>query len=165
MGLGISWSSLLFQAASFIILFVILFFVAYKPLLKILDERAKRVKDGLEQVEAIKRQSSHAEEEVKKQIEAASQRGVEIIAQATKNGEELRTKAQELARQDAEAVVARAREAIEAERDEAINQLRKELVDITVMAAGRVIGESLDKKSHKKIIEKVLQESQTFKKG
>lgn len=165
MGLGISWSSLLFQGVSFIILFVLLSFVAFKPLMKILDERAKRVKDGLEQVEAIKEQSSHAGEEVKKQIEVASQRGTEIIAQATRSGEEIRTKAQELARQDVEAMVERARGAIEAERDEAIGELRKELADITVMATGRIIGESLDKKSHKKIIDKILEETQTLKKG
>lgn len=165
MGLGINGPLLIFQAISFILLFVLLFFVAYKPLLKILDERAKRVKDSLEQAETVKEQSLHAEEEVKKQIQSASQRGMDMIAQATKTSDEIRAKAQELAKQDAEALLSRARQAIASERDSAIDDLRQEFADITIMAAGKVIGESLDKEAHRELIDKVLKESQTFKRG
>ena len=165
MGLGISLPSLIFQLASFIILFVLLSFVAYKPLLKMLDERSKKVKESLEQAEAVKEQSAHAEEEVKKQLQVASQQGMEILAQATKTSDEIRAKAQDLAKQDAEAIIARGRQAIKSERDAAIEELRGEFADITIMAAGKVVGETLDKESHKKLIDKVLEESQTLKKG
>ena len=165
MGLGISLPSLIFQAVSFILLFALLSLVAYKPLLKMLDERARRVKESLEQAEILKEKSTHAEEEVKKQLQIASQQGMEMVAQATKTSDEIRAKAQELAKQDAETLITRARQAIQVERDEAIGELRKEFADITVMAAGKVIGETLDKESHKKLIDKVLQESQTLKKG
>jgi F-type H+-transporting ATPase subunit b len=165
MGLGISLPSLIFQAVSFILLFALLSLVAYKPLLKMLDERARRVKESLEQAEILKEKSTHAEEEVKKQLQIASQQGMEMVAQATKTSEEIRAKAQELAKQDTETLITRARQAIQVERDEAIGELRKEFADITVMAAGKVIGETLDKESHKKLIDKVLQESQTLKKG
>jgi F-type H+-transporting ATPase subunit b len=165
MGLGISLPSLIFQAVSFILLFALLSLVAYKPLLKMLDERSRRVKESLEQAEILKEKSTHAEEEVKKQLQVASQQGMEMVAQATKTSEEIRAKAQELAKQDTETLITRARQAIQVERDEAIGELRKEFADITVMAAGKVIGETLDKESHKKLIDKVLQESQTLKKG
>jgi len=165
MGLGISLPSLIFQAVSFILLFALLSLVAYKPLLKMLDERSRRVKESLEQAEILKEKSTHAEEEVKKQLQIASQQGMEMVAQATKTSEEIRAKAQELAKQDTETLITRARQAIQVERDEAIGELRKEFADITVMAAGKVIGETLDKESHKKLIDKVLQESQTLKKG
>jgi F-type H+-transporting ATPase subunit b len=165
MGLGITVPSLIFQLISFILLFVLLSLVAYKPLLKMLDERSKRVKESLEQAEAVKEQSLHAEEEVKKQVQSASQRGMEMIAQATKTSDEIRAKAQELAKKDAEALIVRARQAIKAERDSAIDELRHEFADLTIMAAGKVIGQSLDKESHRELIDKVLKESQTLKKG
>jgi F-type H+-transporting ATPase subunit b len=165
MGLGISLPILISQLVSFLILFGLLSFLVYKPLLKMMDERSKKVKESLEQAEAVKEQSRHAEEEVKKEIQSASQRGMEMIAQATKTSDEIRAKAQELAKQDAEALVSRARQAIKAERDGAIDELRQEFADLTIMAAGKVIGESLDKEAHRELIDKVLKESQTLKKG
>jgi F-type H+-transporting ATPase subunit b len=70
-----------------------------------------------------------------------------------------------LAKADAEILIEKARQAIQSERDEAIEDLRHEFADVTIMAAGKVIGESLDKESHKKLIDKVLNENQTLKHG
>jgi F-type H+-transporting ATPase subunit b len=164
-GLGINPPVLISQLVSFLILFGALSFLAYKPILKMLDERSKKIKDSLEQAEAVKQQSTHAEEEVKKQLQIASQQGQEIVARASQAGEEVRKRAQEQAKQDADILIARARQEIQAERDAAVSELRSQFADLTVLAAGKVIGESLDKESHKKIIDKVLQESQTLRKG
>jgi len=146
-------------------LFGLLIFVAYKPLLKMIDERSKRVKESLEQAEAVKDQSLNAREEVKKQLQAAAIQGQEIIARATQTSDEIRARAQDLARKDAEAIIEQARQAVKAERDQAIDELRQEFADLTIIAASKVIGESLDKQSHKELIDKVLRESRTLNKG
>lgn len=164
-GLGINLPVFISQLVSFIILFVLLSVLAYKPLLKMLDERSKRVKESLEQAESVKAQFVHSEEEIKKQIRAASVQGQEIITRANQTSDEIRAKAQDLAKQDAEGIIDQARQAIQAERDEAIDGLRQEFADLTILAASKVIGESLDKESHKELIDKVLKESQTLKKG
>ena len=163
--LGINLPVFISQIISFLILFGLLSFVAYKPLLKMLDERSKRIKESLEQAETVKEQSLHAEEEVKKQLQAASQQGQEIMAQATKTSDEIRAQAQGLAKKDAEALIERARQAIKSERDSAIEELRQEFADLTIMAASKVIGESLDKESHRELIDKVIKESQSLNKG
>ncbi len=164
-GLGINLPVLISQLVSFLVLFIILRFVAYKRILKILDDRAQRIKESLEQAEAAKEQSLQAQDEVKKEIQAASKQGQEIIARASQAGDEVRKKAQELAKQDAEALIQRARQEIKAERDEAIDVLRSQFADLTIKAASKVLGESLDEESHKELIDKVLQESQTLNKG
>jgi len=163
--LGVEWAVLISQLVAFVILFFVLRTVLYKPMLRILDERSKRIKESLEQAEAVKEQSMHAEEEVKKQIQEASLQGQELIARASQNGEEIRRKAQEQAKLDAEGLIARARQEIKTERDEAIDEIRREFADLTVLAAGKVIGRSLDKESHKELIDKVLKESKTLNKG
>lgn len=165
MGLGIELPVLLSQVVNFVILFGLLYLVAYKPIMKMLDERSKKVKESIEQTEIIKEQAMQAEQEVKKQIEAASKQGQEIIARAMRTGEEVRQKAQQEAKQEADALIARARQAIKAEQDEAIDELRKEFADLTILAAGKVIGESLDKEAHRELIDKVLKESTSLKKG
>ena len=164
-GLGINLPALLAQIINFAILLGLLYLVAYKPIMRMLDERSRKVKESMEQTELIKQQAERAEEEVKKQIEAASREGQEIIARAVRSGEDVRQKAQQEARQDAESLIARAQVEIQRERDEAIGELRKEFADLTILAAGKVIDRSLDKEAHRQLIDKVLKESTTLKKG
>jgi F-type H+-transporting ATPase subunit b len=163
-GLGINGPVLITQVVTFIILLVILRFVAYKPLMRMLDERSKRVKESMDQAESVKEQSAHAEEEVKKQLVEASREGQERIARAVKAGEGMKQKAQEDAKQEAETLINRARGEIQRERDEAISDVRREFADLTVLAAGKVIDRTLDKEKHRELIDKVLEESSTEKK-
>ena len=163
--LGISLPTLLAQIVNFAILFGLLYLVAYKPVMRILDERSRKVKESMEQTEYIKEQAVHAEEGAKKQIEAASREGQELIARSARTGEEMRQQAQQEARQEAESLVARAQGEIQRERDDAIDELRKEFADLTILAAEKVIGRSLDKEAHRQLIDKTLGESTTLKKG
>jgi F-type H+-transporting ATPase subunit b len=162
--LGINWGVLLTQVVTFIILLVLLRFVAYKPLMRMLDERSKRVKDSLEQAEAVKTQSAKTEKELKKQLEQAGREGQERIARAIKAGEEIKQKAEEDAKRETEKLIVRARSEIHQERDAAVNDVRREFADLTVLAAGKVIEKSLDKEEHRELIEKVLEESTSLKK-
>jgi F-type H+-transporting ATPase subunit b len=162
--LGINWAVFITQVVTFIILLVILRVFAYKPVMRMLDERSKRIRESMDQAEALKEQSARAEEQVKKQLEEASREGQERLARAVKAGEDVRQKAQEDARKDADILLSRARAEIQRERDDAIAGVRREFADLTVLAAGKVIEKSLDKEEHRELIEKVLEESSTGKK-
>jgi len=164
-GLGINLPTLIAQVINFAILLGLLYLVAYKPIMRMLDERSQKVKESMEQTELIKQQAERAEEEVKKQIKAAGREGQEMIARAVRSGEDTKQKAQQDAKQDAESLIARAQVEIQRERDEAIGELRKEFADLTILAAGKVIDRSLDKKAHRQLIDRVLKESSTLKKG
>jgi len=162
--LGINGPTLIAQLINVVILFGLLYLVAYKPLMRMLDERSRRVKESMEQTEQIKQQAERAEEESAKRIADASKEGEEVIARAMRTGEEVRKEAQEQARQEAETLISRARTEIQQERNEAVGELRKEFADLTVTAAEKVIDRSLDKKAHRQIIDKVLEESPSLKK-
>ena len=162
--LGINLPVLVAQIINVAILLGLLYLVAFKPIMRMLDERSRRIKESMAQADSIKEQLAHTEEEVKKQLEAASREGQERIVQAVQIGEEVKQKAQQEARQEAGTLIARARTEIQRERDEAIDELRKEVADITLLAAGKVIERSLDKKTHRELIDKVLEESTTLKK-
>ena len=163
--LGINLPILVAQIINVAILLGLLYLVAYKPVMRILDERSRRIKESMEQADAIKEQAARAEEEVKKQLVAASREGQERIAQAVQAGEEVKQTAQQEARQEAETLISRARTEIQRERDEAVAEVRREVADLTILAAGKVIEKSLDKKAHRQLIDKVLKESATLKKG
>ena len=163
--LGINLPTLLAQIINFAILFGLLYLVAYRPIMRMFDERSRKIKESIEQTEYIKGQAARAEQEAEKRIEAATKEGQGVIAKAVRTGEEIRLEAQQQARQEAESLIARARTEIQQERDEAIDELRKEFADLTILAAGKVIDRSLDKEAHRQLIAKILEESTTLKKG
>lgn len=157
--LGINTSTLLAQIVNFTLLFVLLYFVAYKPILRMFDERSRMVKESLEQTEYIKEQAEMAEKETVLRIKEASKEGQKIIQKAELAGEEARKRARKEASVEAEKLVARAQVEIQRERDEAVADLRNQFAELTVLAAGKVIDRTLDKEAHKKLIEKTLEES------
>jgi F-type H+-transporting ATPase subunit b len=145
--LGINLPTLVAQIVNFVILFGLLYLVAYKPIMRMIDERSRKVRESMEQTEFIKQRAEQAEEEAAKRIEAASKEGQELVARAARTGEETR------------------RTEIQRERDEAIDELRREFAGLTIMAAEKVIERSLDKEAHRELINGVLKESGGLKKN
>src|SRR4030042_4571740 len=86
--LGINLPLLLGQLFNVAILFGLLYLVAYKPIMKMLDERSKKIKESMEQTEYIKQQAERAEVEAGKRIDAAAKEGQEAIARAVRTGGE-----------------------------------------------------------------------------
>ena len=160
---GINVPSLIAQVINFGILFGLLYLLAYKPIMRMMDERSRKIKESLEQAERIKQQSTLAEEETAKKIEEAGQEARKLLNQAESAAEKVRQKAQDDARVDAEKLIEQARGQIGQERDEAIGELRKEFADLTVLAAEKVIKRSLDKEAQRKLIDQVLEESSGLK--
>jgi F-type H+-transporting ATPase subunit b len=162
--LGINLPSLLVQVINFIVLFVILSLVAYKPILKMLDNRKTRIKESMAQVEETKEKAAHAEADAKAQIDEARKQREMIIAQADDAAEGIREEARLQAKQDAEAILAKAKDEIDREAEKTKDELRKEVADISIMAAEKVIRKTLDKEAHRRLIEEVVEESPLLKK-
>ena len=161
--IGINLPLLVAFIVNFVILFGLLGLVLYKPVMKMLDERSKRIKESMERAEATKEEYAHAEEEIKRLISKAREDGQALVNQASQIGEKLREEAREGARKEAQAIVDRTRAELEEERDRIIDDLRREFVDISISAAEKVIKETLDKERHRKLIEEALEESTTFR--
>lgn len=162
-GIGINLPLLVVFVINFAILFALLGIVLYKPVLKMLDERQAKIKESLEQAEQIKEQAARSDEQIKASLEAAHKEGQALIAQAAQIGERLTEEAKEKARQEAESLIAKAQAEIGRERDKTIDELRKEFIDIALLAAEKVINETLDREKHRNLIDKVLDDSTTFK--
>jgi F-type H+-transporting ATPase subunit b len=163
--LGINLPLLVVFIINFIILFVLLRIFLYKPVLKMLDERSKRTKEGMELAEATKKEYEQAKSEIQKQIEKGRQEAQAIIAQTIQVGERLKEESRQEATKQAQVIVDRTRAELEAERDKIVENLRREFVDISISAAEKVIKETLDKEKHRKLIEETLQESVVLKKS
>ena len=163
--LGINLPLLVVFIVNFIVLLVLLRLFLYKPVMKVLDERAQRTKEAMDLAEATKKEYEQAKGEVQKQIEKGRQEAQAIITQAIQVGERLKEESRQETAKQTQVMIDRARSELEAERDKIVGDLRREFVDISISAAEKVIKETLDKEKHRKLIEETLRESETFKKS
>ncbi len=161
--IGINWQLLVAFLINFLVLFGLLTAILYKPVLKMLDERSAKIKESLEQAEKIKEQANRSEEQIKAAIETARKEGQAIIAQASQIAEKIKEDAKGEARKEADVIIAKARDEIKLERDKSIGELRSEFANLTVLAAEKIIKESLDAQKHTKLINEVLEQSNSFK--
>ncbi len=163
--LGIDLPQLLAFVVNFFLLLGLLTLVLYKPMTRMLDQRAAKIKESLDQAEQMKQEMARAEETVKAQIEAGRREGQAMVAQASQTSDRIKEDARAEARKEAEVLIAKARAEIAMERDESLNELRREFADLAVLAAEKVIEQSLDRKAHQQLIEKVLQDGLASRKG
>ena len=163
--LGLTVPSFIGQLINFLILLGLLTFFGFKPIRRMLDERANRIKQSMEQAEATKQEYERACIEVEKHIGKAHDEGQSIIGQAEQAGERIKEEARQEARAEALAIVERNRAEMERERDRLINELRSEFVETAILAAEKVISETLDEKTHRRLIEKTLEQSASFKRN
>jgi F-type H+-transporting ATPase subunit b len=157
--LGINLSSLIAQLIAFLVLLSALYIVAYKPFMRMLDERSKKVKDSVEQAEEIKKKLESAENDAAKMIEEANIKSRQIAEQAAKTGDEIKHKAAQEAKIQAEAIISKAQKEIQLQKEVALSELRKEVADLAVLVAGKAINRSLDDKGHRQLIETVLDDA------
>ena len=156
--LGVHLPSLLIYLVNFLLVLGLLFAFAYKPILRLMDQRADRIRESLEASERAREEAASSQQAVEDQLVEARREGQRIIDQAREAAERFRAEEMERAREQAETFVSRAQADIQRERDEALERLRAQFSDLAVLAAERVINSSLDEAQHRQLIEEVLQE-------
>lgn len=157
--LGFDLAVLIAQVINVGVLFGLMYLVAYKPLLKMLDARREKIRENVEQIESIKELRSQAEEEATKQLAEAQKEGQGVISRAIHDGEEIKKRSHQEAEQETQTLLEKEQARMQQEREEAIEELRRQFTDLTISAAEKVIQRSLNKEDHRALIDKVLEES------
>lgn len=152
--------TLIAQLLIFLAMLFILQRLAWGPLVNILQTRQKRIQEGIEATERAKKDREAAEQEYRAKLEEARQEAQKMVDQAQRMGESLRQELEQKAREQADQIITQAKKEIGQERERAIQGLRAEVADLATMAAGRVIGETLDPKKHRELIDRAIEEAE-----
>ncbi|MBS96172.1 MAG: F0F1 ATP synthase subunit B [SAR202 cluster bacterium] len=161
--LGFHWPSLIAYLLNFTILLIVLSKFAYKPILKILDERSSNIKDSLELADKVREESAQQQAQLDDQLVEARKQGQAIIEDARSAAEKLSDQEREKSKKEAEEFLVKAKSDIERERDSAMDELRANFGGLAVSAAEQIIQRSLDENTHKDIIDNVLENAFTDK--
>ena len=150
--LGINIGYLIMQILIITIMLLLMKGLVYKPLLRILDERKARIAKGLEDSRQAAIARDNADVEAKKILDTARQEAAKIrqdaVAQADDTAKAIEAKANEEARD----IVAGAAESGEEERNRILSELRGQVAAISIAAASKLVGESLDEKRQHALI-------------
>ncbi len=163
--LGIHGPSLIIYLVNFLLVLGILLLFAYRPILRLMDQRAERIRESLEASERAREEAASSQAAVEEQLVEARREGQRIMEQAREAGERFRAEEMERARNEAENFVERARADIQRERDVVIEEVRASFGDLAMTAAERVVRRSLDRQAHEELITQVLEEGESLRRG
>jgi F-type H+-transporting ATPase subunit b len=157
-GLGINLGYLISQIINFALLLVLLRIFLYKPIVNMLDRRREKIKSDLKEAETARSQAETAKQEYEKQLEEAREERRSILAQAKEQAEKTREEILAKARTEAQELVSRTEEDMAALRSQALSGAQEQVVELALAAAGKLVGESLDDKAHRRLIQDFISE-------
>ena len=152
-GLGLNLSYLVVQIFNFVLILVILGAWVYKPVVNMLKTRSEKLAQGLEDARIASETRANAEKAAEEILAKAQQDAGKIVREATERGEQVRVEIKEAA--ETEIVQLREDAAVDAqqEKEKILGDLRGQVAALSIAAAQKVIGESLDEKRQRALID------------
>jgi len=145
-----------------IVCFLITLFVlrryAFGPIQKSIDERRERIRQSLEEADRAREEARKLLEEHRKLIGSAKTDAEEILAEARRVADSNERRMRDELETDRQRRLEETRKQIEAETRRALEQIRLEVVDLSLLAATKVTGKSLDDADHRRLIDEAVAE-------
>jgi len=163
--LGLNLPGFLWHTANFLLLLFLLSRILYKPVIKILDERAEKIRESMERAEQLRLQSERDEQERIAQMDEARRQVQTMLGQASQMAEQVKAEARQAAQEEARRIVERAQAEAAAEHERALSELRQQVADLSILAAERVVRSNLDSQANRRIVEEFLAELPTANGG
>jgi F-type H+-transporting ATPase subunit b len=143
----------LWTAITFLLLLVVLQKFAFGPIVKMLGERERSIKDAIEQAKKERAEAERMLAEQKASLAAAQREAAALAQKSRQDVEALRAELTANARKEADQLVAAARQQIVEEKTKALVELKAQVADLAIDATRRLIQSSLDEKSQRALVE------------
>ncbi|MBL9134470.1 MAG: F0F1 ATP synthase subunit B [Verrucomicrobiales bacterium] len=150
---GVNWQLFISQVISFCIVAFLLHRFAYKPILKVLEERRQQIAESLANAEKIKVQLAEAEAARREMLQKANVDANKLIEEARAAAAKVQEQESQRAVAQAEQIIAKAREAAQADYEKMKQDLRKEMGRLAVDLAARVSGKILTVDDQRRLAE------------
>lgn len=142
-GLGVNVKALIAQIIAFTIVAVLLWRLAFKPIVATVEERQKTIAEGLEHEKLMRAKLTEAQQKHEEILRQATQESQAILAKARLQAKELLDRETASAARKVEDMLARGRQANELEREKMLSELRQEIARLVVSVSGKVLARDL----------------------
>jgi F-type H+-transporting ATPase subunit b len=143
---------------TFIIVVLILRAVAWKPLLAALTSREEQIRSSLQHAEQAQQEAQRLLEENRKQLAAAEEQSQRIIHEGRTLGERLKAEIMEKANASSRHMIDQAKEEITREKEAALVQLRGEVANLAIAAAGKLLDANLDTAKQRQLVDAAIKD-------
>lgn len=155
-GLSLDPAVVAFQMINFLVLLIILRALLYKPLLKVMQDREKRINDGLANAERADQMLAESELTHQETVKAAKVESHAILESARKSAEESKLNIIQDAEAEAAKIIKNGQNVVELEKSKAAQELKVQAVDLIIQTAEKVLKEKIDLARDQKLIEDSL---------
>ncbi|MFO1429158.1 MAG: F0F1 ATP synthase subunit B [Candidatus Competibacteraceae bacterium] len=149
-------ATLIGQMITFILLVAFTMKYVWPPLMQAMQDRQKRIAEGLASAERGVREQELAAVKAAETLREAKKQAAEIITQAQKRANEIVEQSKNEAREEGQRQLEAAKAEIDQEFNRAREQLRKQVSSIAVEAAGRILGREVDAKANAKLVKDLV---------
>jgi len=143
---------LIWTFVTFALLLWILKKIAWKPMLEALENRENKISGDLQKAENARDEAERMLNEHKALLQNSEAEARGIIDEAKSTAEQMKQGIIDAANDQARQMTAQAKAEIQREKDTALSQLREEVADLAIRAAGKILGEELDENRHRKMV-------------
>ena len=147
---------MIWTVVTFLVTFLALRLIAWKPILAVLDEREGRIRESLQKAEQAQAEAERAIEENRANMEASLRQSQELVAEARQEAERVRTQAREEARVEARKIVEEGRRQLEVERRAALSDIRQEAAGLAILAAEQLLKKNLGEEENRQLVQVFL---------
>ncbi len=158
-GLAINLFWIIVSSLNFLVFMAILYVFALRPVARMLDDRRAKIEQGLRDADQARRDREASAAERLAALTEARREANEILVRAQKIAQESREADMAATREELERMRLRATGEIEAEKQRALADLRAEVADLALMAASKVIGNSMTDERQRKLVQEFLAEA------
>ena len=144
------------QLVNFAIVFSVLYFFAFKPLVKVMGERTEKIDKSLKDADEIEKRLSLTEKEQTEIINAAKKQANLIIEEADKRGEVRREEMLVRAKEEIGDLMNAQRATIDRDKAETLKQIKAEIAELVVMTVEKVLNEKMDSTKDQQIIKDLV---------
>jgi F-type H+-transporting ATPase subunit b len=148
---GVDWPHLLSQVISFSVVCLLLHRFAYKPILKVLDERRRQIAQGIADTEKIQTELAQAEATCRNIVLQANGQATKLIEEAHAAASRVQDQETQKAIAAAEQILAKSREAAAQEHARMLSELKREVGQLVVQAATRLTGRILTNEDQRRM--------------
>ena len=148
--------TIIWTLITFVLVLLVLKKWAWPPILAALDEREQSIRDAIEGAAQARQEAEAVLDEHRAKLEAAEDEARQIVAEAREAGEKVRQDIVAQAREESQRTIDQARTSIESEKRAAIAQLRREMADLAVQAAGVLIDANLDDEKNRGLVDDLI---------
>ncbi len=154
------WNPWLFlsQVVSFSIVALLLKRFAYKPILAVLEDRRRRIEEGLLNAEKIKKELAEAQKRYAEILAKANADAQKMIDEARESSAHLAERKQQEAIAAAEQIIAKAREAAAFEHERTMESMKRELGRLVVETTAKVTGKVLTSEDQQRLQEEAARQ-------